>query len=169
MLISVPSGPPEKLHCVALTSSTIQVSWHPPEEHLQNGVISGYKVVYAPHPGTYPRQHLMSSHGASITFPKVARVNTYTTVLDSLRKFTNYTIQVRGFTVAGDGPLSHIETCATHPDGKGDCYIIGGCPKLKCSTINRSKSVILLLAIQTDLCFFPLETVSADRHTSELG
>ena len=52
--ISVPSGPPEKLHCVALTSTTIQVSWHPPEQHLQNGVISGYKVVYAPHPGLYP-------------------------------------------------------------------------------------------------------------------
>ena len=51
---SVPSGPPEKLHCVALTSTTIQVSWHPPEQHLQNGVISGYKVVYAPHPGLFP-------------------------------------------------------------------------------------------------------------------
>ena len=42
--ILVPDGPPEKVHCVALTSTTIQVSWHPPESHLRNGVIKGYKV-----------------------------------------------------------------------------------------------------------------------------
>ena len=43
-LFSVPDGPPEKVHCVALTPTTIQVSWHPPESHLRNGVIKGYKV-----------------------------------------------------------------------------------------------------------------------------
>ena len=67
------------------------------------------------------QKHILSpssSSHQSVTFPKVARVNTYTTVLEKLTKFTNYTIQVLGFTVAGDGPLSHIETCATHTDGK---------------------------------------------------
>ena len=39
-----PGGPPEKVHCVALTSTTIQVSWHPPAQHLRNGIIMGYKV-----------------------------------------------------------------------------------------------------------------------------
>jgi hypothetical protein len=44
----VPDGPPEKVHCVALTSATIQVSWHPPEIHLRNGIIKGYKVSTTP-------------------------------------------------------------------------------------------------------------------------
>ena len=41
----MPDGAPEKVHCVALTSSTIQVSWHPTETHLRNGIIKGYKVT----------------------------------------------------------------------------------------------------------------------------
>ena len=44
--ISAPDGPPEKVHCVALTSRTIQVSWHPPKAHLRNGLIKGYKVCF---------------------------------------------------------------------------------------------------------------------------
>ena len=51
---SVPDGPPEKVHCVALTSTTIQVSWHPPEIHLRNGIVKGYKVLYAPRPRPAP-------------------------------------------------------------------------------------------------------------------
>ena len=43
-LFKAPDGAPEKVHCVALTSSTIQVSWHPTEAHLRNGIIEGYKV-----------------------------------------------------------------------------------------------------------------------------
>ena len=42
--LAAPDGPPEKVHCVALTSTTIQVSWHPPKPHLRNGLIKGYKV-----------------------------------------------------------------------------------------------------------------------------
>jgi hypothetical protein len=41
----VPDGAPEKVHCVSLTSSSVQVSWHPPEVHLRNGVVKGYKVI----------------------------------------------------------------------------------------------------------------------------
>jgi len=44
--ILVPDGAPEKVHCVSLTSSSVQVSWHPPEVHLRNGVVKGYKVIY---------------------------------------------------------------------------------------------------------------------------
>jgi hypothetical protein len=46
LFFAAPDGAPEKGHCVALTSSTIQVSWHPTEMHFRNGIIKGYKVIF---------------------------------------------------------------------------------------------------------------------------
>jgi Down syndrome cell adhesion protein 1 len=108
--VLAPAGPPEKVHCVALTSTTIQVSWHPPEPHLRNGIIKGYKVLYAPHPGLVPIP--------MTPLPKTTRLATVTTVLEQLQKFTNYSIQVLAFTEAGDGKYSNPVACNTHTDGK---------------------------------------------------
>ena len=40
------------------------------------------------------------------------------TVIQGLLKFTNYRIQVSGFTVKGDGPPSHAVVVRTDEDGK---------------------------------------------------
>ena len=109
----MPDGPPEKVHCVALTSTTIQVSWHPPEIHLRNGIVKGYKVLYAPRPRPAPSP----SHLAR-QVPKISRLSTVTTVLENLLKFANYSIQVLAFTGAGDGIHSLPIDCATHSDGE---------------------------------------------------
>ena len=109
----MPDGPPEKVHCVALTSTTIQVSWHPPEIHLRNGIVKGYKVLYAPRPRPAPSP----SHLAR-QVPKISRLSTVTTVLENLLKFANYSIQVLAFTGAGDGTYSLPIDCATHSDGE---------------------------------------------------
>ena len=106
-----PEGPPEKVHCVSLTSTTIQVSWHPPQAHLRNGIIKGYKVLHAPRPGQIPTPMLGLS-------PKTTRLSTVTTVLDNLQKFTNYSIQVLAFTQGGDGKYSFPVSCITLTDGK---------------------------------------------------
>ena len=110
--LPAPDGPPEKVHCVALTSSTIQVSWHPPKPHLRNGLIKGYKVLYAPRPGLWPQE----ASGAHLA-PKTTRLSTVTTVLDHLSKFTNYSIQVLAFTQGGDGKYSSAISCITLTDG----------------------------------------------------
>ena len=60
----------------------------------------------------------MNAAGHSNGLPKEARLTTVTTVLENLRKFSNYTLQVLSFTDAGDGQLSKIISCATHSDGK---------------------------------------------------
>ena len=41
-----------------------------------------------------------------------------TTVLTSLRKFTNYSIQISAYTRMGDGILSAPRFCNTEEDGK---------------------------------------------------
>ena len=110
VFIAAPDGPPEKVHCVALTSTTIQVSWHPPQPHLRNGLVKGYSVLYAPVPGIRPSPYLMS--------PKTSRLSTVTTVLDGLEKFTNYSIQVLAFTQGGDGKYSFPVSCITLTDGE---------------------------------------------------
>lgn len=96
---------------MALTSSTIQVSWHPPEIHLRNGIIKGYKVLYAPRPRAAPS-------AGRLPVPKISRLSTVTTVLENLLKYSNYSIQVLAFTGAGDGVYSFPIDCATHSDGE---------------------------------------------------
>lgn len=110
LFFSAPDGPPEKVHCVALTSNTIQVSWHPPKPHLRNGLIKGYKVLYVPRPDSRPSDNVLA--------PKTTRLSTVTTVLDHLEKFTNYSIQVLAFTQGGDGKYSRPISCITLTDGK---------------------------------------------------
>lgn len=43
-----PDQPPSDVMCTTLTSQTIRVSWTSPPLESANGVIKGYKVVYAP-------------------------------------------------------------------------------------------------------------------------
>lgn len=111
LFFSAPDGPPEKVHCVALTSNTIQVSWHPPKPHLRNGLIKGYKVLYAPRPNNRP----LDNDGKA---PKTTRLSTVTTVLEQLDKYTNYSIQVLAFTQGGDGKYSEPISCITLTDGE---------------------------------------------------
>ena len=86
--------------------------------HKSHSKISNYfQVFYAPHPGRFPGEHASNAAGHSNGLPKVARLTTVTTVLENLRKFSNYTLQVLSFTDAGDGQLSRIISCATHSDG----------------------------------------------------
>ena len=103
---------------MALTSSTIQVSWHPPEIHLRNGIVKGYKVLYAPRPRAAPSTGLL-------TVPKISRLSTVTTVLENLLKYSNYSIQVLAFTGAGDGLYSVPIDCATHSDGERTLQLCG--------------------------------------------
>ena len=146
-ILSVPDGPPEKVHCVALTSSTIQVSWHPPEIHLRNGIVKGYKVLYAPRPRAAP--------SAGLPVPKISRLSTVTTVLENLLKYSNYSIQVLAFTGAGDGLYSVPIDCATHSDGEG--------PPCTCSDTS------ILKIIHTYTGYPGMHAVTALRLTSTLG
>ena len=52
------------------------------------------QVFYAPHPGRFPGEHSSNAVGHTNGLPKVARLTTVTTVLENLRKFSNYTLQV---------------------------------------------------------------------------
>lgn len=55
-----PDQPPSDTTCTTLTSQTIRVSWVSPPLESANGVIKGYKVVYAPSDLWYGEYHYLS-------------------------------------------------------------------------------------------------------------
>lgn len=99
--------PPSDTMCTTLTSQTIRVSWVSPPLESANGVIKGYKVVYAPSDLWYDDKNK--------NYKKTASSDT---VLHGLKKYTNYTMQVLATTSGGDGVRSAPIHCQTEQDGK---------------------------------------------------
>ncbi|ODM95509.1 Protein sidekick [Orchesella cincta] len=90
---SVPGMGPLITEANATSSTTIVVKWNAiPEEHC-NGIIDGYKVYYG-------------AKSVPFQFKQINSNATFTTTLTQLKKFTQYHIQVMGYTRVGDGALS---------------------------------------------------------------
>lgn len=100
-----PDQPPSDTMCTTLTSQTIRVSWVSPPLDSANGVIKGYKVVYAPSELWYDDKNK--------NYKKTASSDT---VLHGLKKYTNYTMQVLATTSGGDGVRSAPIHCQTEQD-----------------------------------------------------
>ncbi|XP_012543882.3 cell adhesion molecule Dscam2 isoform X1 [Bombyx mori] len=103
-LEGVPESHPTRVSCAALSSSSMKVSWNPPPIGQHGGLIQGYKVIYAP---------LSTDHE---DVGEIKRVTTTDTYLHTLRKYTNYSVQVLAFTNAGDGKRSPPIHCMTEED-----------------------------------------------------
>ncbi|XP_036340383.1 Down syndrome cell adhesion molecule-like protein Dscam2, partial [Rhagoletis pomonella] len=100
----VPSSPPESPQCDVLGSTSIYITWSPPDVDGQNGKIKGYKVFY------------ISVNELYETDPEVVKsTNQYVTV-ENLRKYTNYTVWVIAYTKVGDGMKTKPFYCRTHED-----------------------------------------------------
>ncbi|XP_035788171.1 Down syndrome cell adhesion molecule-like protein Dscam2 isoform X28 [Anopheles albimanus] len=100
-----PDQPPSDTMCTTLTSQTIRVSWVSPPLESANGVIKGYKVVYAPAELWHDDKNK--------DYKKTASSDT---VLHGLKKYTNYTMQVLATTSGGDGVRSAAIHCQTEQD-----------------------------------------------------
>ncbi|XP_053609899.1 cell adhesion molecule Dscam1-like isoform X1 [Plodia interpunctella] len=103
-LEGVPEAPPSSVSCFPLSCSSVKVTWSPPPVGQHGGLIQGYKVIYSP---------LTTDHA---DVGEVKRVTTTDTYLLTLRKYTNYSIQVLAFTNAGDGKRSQPVFCMTEED-----------------------------------------------------
>ncbi|KAJ8411105.1 hypothetical protein AAFF_G00181400 [Aldrovandia affinis] len=91
-----PSAPPQEVKCSSPSSTSILVSWLPPPEELQNGIITKYSVQYAAAEGedTSPRQ-------ISDLPPEPSQF-----LLENLEKWTEYSLTVSAHTEVGPGPES---------------------------------------------------------------
>lgn len=103
LLITVPSGSPEMLSTHNLTSTSIQLMWHPPPQESQNGRIQDYTVL---------------------VFNKNITTNTtYITqqthfILVDLHPFSAYECTVAASTAVGLGPFTAWLMFQTDEDGR---------------------------------------------------
>ena len=121
----VPSLPPQIIKLQNSSSTSISVQWKPIPKDKVHGVLLGVKLLYR----SAPRDN-------SIVFRSRARRSTekdwseYTNItlppgalsyeMTSLKKFTNYSVVILGFTSKGDGNVSQQFVVSTDEDGQYD-------------------------------------------------
>ena len=105
-----PSKPPSTVTALNRSSTTILVKWSPIPKQSIHGMLLGYHIHFKS----------LDSVGFGIVSSRVqsTAANTTSSLIPGLLKFTDYSIQVSGFTVKGDGPLSKAVIVKTEEDGK---------------------------------------------------
>ncbi|XP_018319090.1 protein sidekick isoform X2 [Agrilus planipennis] len=106
---AVPTGEPRGLEGEAVSSTEVRLRWKPPQQHMQNGELLGYKIFYlvlnSPQeiePGKKIEEEI-----------EVVPASYTSHSLVFLDKYTEYQIQVLAFNPAGDGPRSQSITVKT--------------------------------------------------------
>ncbi|OXA55481.1 Down syndrome cell adhesion molecule-like protein Dscam2, partial [Folsomia candida] len=112
-LQDVPTQPPEKFECRSTSPQSLALSWEPPPLEARHGVVQGYKVDVLVGGGQDEGMDSQAESGDQIE-TKVTTERDL--VLHGLRKWTNYSVTVRGFTVVGDGAVSTPLLCRTDED-----------------------------------------------------
>ena len=92
-----PEGPPLSFSVIAVTFSSISVSWSPPDTVLQNGVITGYKLLYTNDTSQHENKRLSV----------ITNATTLNYQLTNLQSNTTYCISVSATTSIGFGPYAN--------------------------------------------------------------
>ncbi|KAJ8914572.1 hypothetical protein NQ315_010036 [Exocentrus adspersus] len=99
---AVPTGEPRSLQGEPVSSTEVRLRWKPPQQHMQNGELLGYKIFY-----------LVLNSPQDLEEGKrweeeieVVPASTTSHSLVFLDKYTEYKIQILAFNPAGDGPRS---------------------------------------------------------------
>ncbi|XP_063687946.1 receptor-type tyrosine-protein phosphatase F-like isoform X2 [Bolinopsis microptera] len=102
-----PEAPPQLVHGTAVSSTSITITWAPPDRRAQCGVITKYRILY---------KTLYASPESPI---EVSTISEYT--LTNLTKYTIYSIQIEAGTIKGYGPPSEpvqVRTGEDIPEGR---------------------------------------------------
>lgn len=105
---AAPSAPPQEVHLVSLSSTSLKVSWVAPPVASRHGAIVRYTVSYQALAGEDTERHEVMGIGADAT----------SYVLEGLEKWTEYQVWVRAHTDVGPGPESAPVRMRTKEDGR---------------------------------------------------
>lgn len=105
---TAPSAPPQEVHLVSLSSTSLKVSWVAPPAASRHGAIVRYTVSYQALAGEDTERHEVTDIGADAT----------SYVLEGLEKWTEYQVWVRAHTDVGPGPESSPVRMRTREDGR---------------------------------------------------
>lgn len=124
----VPSLPPQDIKLQNSSSTSIFVQWKPIPKHNVHGKLLGIKLLYRSAPRdnsivfrSHARRSIVSDWSVytDITLPP----NALSYNITSLEKFTNYSVEILGFTSKGDGNVSHRFIVSTDEDGQYGNYL----------------------------------------------
>lgn len=127
---TAPSAPPQEVHLVSLSSTSLKVSWVAPPADSRHGAIVRYTVSYQALAGEDTERHEKTDIGADAT----------SCVLEGLEKWTEYQVRVRAHTDVGPGPESTPVMMKTKEDGRLT-------PLLDHSLFRLFASVLLLVTV----------------------
>ncbi|XP_024084969.1 protein sidekick [Cimex lectularius] len=104
----VPEAPPGNVRVSALNSTSVFVSWKPPNPQKINGINQGYKL----------QAYIGDKVVHSVTVPPslLDPLEEQKTIMTGLDKYVEYNITVLCFTDPGDGVQSEPITVTTHED-----------------------------------------------------
>ena len=106
--ITAPASPPDNVTVMVMSPTEILITWDMVPAIDQNGIITMYEVQYEPLE-IFGGQ--IQTQTVNVTAPmRVA-------VLANLQEFVNYSISVRAYTSAGEGPYSTEMTAMTQKAG----------------------------------------------------
>ena len=111
-ILSVPRSPPTNVTAQSTGNTSLIASWKPVPPGHEQGIILGYKIVYA---DTAQSQ----TNTSIIVCSSILSVN-----LTSLQVYTNYCVQVLAFTMAGEGVLSECIVARTDEGGTQNDFLI---------------------------------------------
>ena len=95
--LAAPSGPPENVTEVWVSSSSLWLEWRPPSEDERNGVITGYRLLLEREGGQEVRVHTPNTH--------------YN--FTGLQQSTTYYYAIAAETSEGTGPFSNRTSVLT--------------------------------------------------------
>lgn len=118
-----PSAPPQEVHLISLSSTSIKVSWAAPPAASRHGNIVRYSLAYQAVSGEDQQRHEVKDIPAD--------VSSY--VLEGLEKWTEYVVWVKAHTDVGPGPESGNTRVRTKEDGNAR---LTGAPDLLSASSN---------------------------------
>ena len=104
-----PSSPPPHVTAIAMSPTSIMVTWEMVPPIDQNGVITMYEVLYEPQE---------TFNGAIMSTTTTVDGTARAVNLTGLEEYVNYNISVRAYTSAGEGPYSEGIIEMTNEDGE---------------------------------------------------
>ncbi|XP_055334762.1 protein sidekick-like [Paramacrobiotus metropolitanus] len=115
----VPEAAPTDVVATPLSSTSLSVSWKPPDPQHINGVNQGYRVEVWLRPVNTSGGAIKKIEVAPSPYDPSERLST---VVDSLDKYTAYSVTVLCFTGAGSGPKSIAVPVTTMEDTPGPVH-----------------------------------------------
>uniref|UniRef100_A0A3Q2PZF0 protein-tyrosine-phosphatase n=1 Tax=Fundulus heteroclitus TaxID=8078 RepID=A0A3Q2PZF0_FUNHE len=113
-----PSAAPEGVSCESVSSTSLRVSWRPPQLEARNGVLASYELKYQKVSGTGEEGGEGESVGSEVEESPVS-AHQKQIVLEGLEKWSWYNITLAAATAEGTGPSSPAVLCRTDEDVPG--------------------------------------------------